>query len=341
MRLSISPRQLPVVGAGIGVCAGLGYVLRRKRIKASQWERTNFHGVTVSLRGGVAMAGASVASAAVASAFSDQPRAALGGLVASLGGGLAGYIDDVDQGAHDGGKVAKGLKGHLGALAHGQVTTGVIKIAGIGASALAASALVGSKATSMGGKVADLALNTVLIAGAANLANLLDLRPGRALKATVLVAAPLSYFSCADAKTPASGASVTSATASVASGASGAATASVTSGASGAPSATPAAPASASPASAQRLLASGLNAAAITALVEDLQETTMLGDTGANAAGALLGTSLAANDSWKLRLGTTLGVVGLILASEKVSFSKVIAANPALNWLDQLWRRPL
>ena len=299
MRLSISPRQLPVVGAGIGVCAGLGYVLRRKRIKASQWERTNFHGVTVSLRGGVAMAGASVASAAVASAFSDQPRAALGGLVASLGGGLAGYIDDVDQGAHDGGKVAKGLKGHLGALAHGQVTTGVIKIAGIGASALAASALVGSKATSMGGKVADLALNTVLIAGAANLANLLDLRPGRALKATVLVAAPLSYFSCAAAKT------------------------------------------SASPASAQRLLASGLNAAAITALVEDLQETTMLGDTGANAAGALLGTSLAANDSWKLRLGTALGVVGLILASEKVSFSKVIAANPALNWLDQLWRRPL
>ena len=299
MRLSISPQQLPVVGAGIGVCAGLGYVLRRKHIKASQWERTNFHGATVSLRGGVAMAGASVASAAVASVLSDQPRAALGGAVAALGGGLAGYIDDVDQGAHDGGKVAKGLKGHLGALAHGQVTTGVIKIAGIGASALAASALVGSKATSVSGKAADLALNTVLIAGTANLANLLDLRPGRALKATVLVATPLSYFSCAAAKT------------------------------------------SASPASAQRLLASGLNAAAITALVEDLQETTMLGDTGANAAGALLGTALAANDSWKLRLGTTLGVVSLILASEKVSFSKVIAANPALNWLDQLWRRPL
>lgn len=327
MRLSINPRQLPVVGAGIGVCASLGYVLRHKRIKASQWERTNFHGVTVSLRGGVAMAGASVASAAVASALSDQPRAALGGVVASLGGAVAGYIDDVDQGAHDGGKVAKGLKGHLGALAHGQVTTGVIKIAGIGASALAASALVGSKATSVGAKAADLALNTVLIAGTANLANLLDLRPGRALKATVLVAVPLSYFSCAAAKTPASGASVTSATASVASGASGA------------PSAKPVLPAS--PASAQRLLASGLNAAAITALVEDLQETTMLGDTGANAAGALLGTSLAANDSWKLRLGTTLSVVGLILASEKVSFSKVIAANPALNWLDQLWRRPL
>ena len=301
MRLSISPRQLPVVGAGIGACAGLGYVLRRKHIKASQWERTNFHGATVSLRGGVAMAGASVASAAVASALSDQPRAAMGGAVAALGGAVAGYIDDVDQGAHDGGKVAKGLKGHLGALAHGQVTTGVIKIAGIGASALAASALVGSKATSVSGKAADLALNTVLIAGTANLANLLDLRPGRALKATVLVATPLSYFSCAAAKPEAS----------------------------------------ASGASAQRLLASGLNAAAITALVEDLQETTMLGDTGANSAGALLGTSLAANDSWKLRLGTALGVVGLILASEKVSFSKVIAANPALNWLDQLWRRPL
>ncbi len=322
MRLSISPRQLPVVGTGIGVCAGLGYVLRRKRIKASQWERTNFHGVTVSLRGGVAMAGAAVASAAVASALSDQPRAALGGAVAALGGGVAGYIDDVDQGAHDGGKVAKGLKGHLGALAHGQVTTGVIKIAGIGASALAASALVGSKATSVSGKAADLVLNTVLIAGTANLANLLDLRPGRALKATVLVATPLSYFSCAGAKAPASGAS-------------------------DAPSVNLVSPASGasaqrfSGASAQRLLASGLNAAAITALVEDLQETTMLGDTGANAGGALLGTALAANDSWKLRLGAALGVVSLILASEKVSFSKVIAANPALNWLDQLWRRPL
>lgn len=256
------------------------------------------------------MAGASVASAAVASALSDQPRAALGGVVASLGGAVAGYIDDVDQGAHDGDKVAKGLKGHLGALAHGQVTTGVIKIAGIGASALAASALVGSKATSVGAKAADLVLNTVLIAGTANLANLLDLRPGRALKATVLVAAPLSYLSCAGAKAP-QATSVTAAKASV------------------------------SGASAQRLLASGLNAAAITALVEDLQETTMLGDTGANAAGALLGTSLAANDSRKLRLGAALGVVGLILASEKVSFSKVIAANPALNWLDQLWRRPL
>ena len=33
MRLSISPRQLPVVGAGIGVCAGLGYVLRRNALK--------------------------------------------------------------------------------------------------------------------------------------------------------------------------------------------------------------------------------------------------------------------------------------------------------------------
>lgn len=327
MRLSISPRQLPVVGAGIGVCAGLGYVLRRKHIKASQWERTNFHGATVSLRGGVAMAGASVASAAVASVLSDQPRAALGGAVAALGGGLAGYIDDVDQGAHDGGKVAKGLKGHLGALAHGQVTTGVIKIAGIGASALAASALVGSKATSVSGKAADLVLNTVLIAGTANLANLLDLRPGRALKATVLVATPLSYFSAAAAKAPAWGASGAASAMPAASGV--------------VASETPAAPASASAASAQRLLASGLNAAAITALVEDLQETTMLGDTGANAAGALLGTSLAANDSWKLRLGAALGVVGLILASEKVSFSKVIAANPALNWLDQLWRRPL
>ncbi|HEY7882594.1 MAG TPA: hypothetical protein VID31_17205, partial [Streptosporangiaceae bacterium] len=34
------------------------------------------------------------------------------------------------------------------------------------------------------------------------------------------------------------------------------------------------------------------------------------------------------------------GIAGLTAASEKVSFTKVIARTPALNWLDMLGRRP-
>ena len=34
------------------------------------------------------------------------------------------------------------------------------------------------------------------------------------------------------------------------------------------------------------------------------------------------------------------GIVALTVASEKVSFTKVIAATPPLNWFDMLGRRP-
>jgi len=37
---------------------------------------------------------------------------------------------------------------------------------------------------------------------------------------------------------------------------------------------------------------------------------------------------------------TRRGIAGLTAASEKVSFTKVIARTPALNWLDMLGRRP-
>jgi hypothetical protein len=82
---------------------------------------------------------------------------------------------------------AKGLRGHRGALARGEVTTGAMKIAIIGAGSLAASATLGG-----GRGVVRVLADTALVAGCANLANLFDLRPGRALKvggATLLPAA--------------------------------------------------------------------------------------------------------------------------------------------------------
>src|SRR5699024_5719594 len=83
--------------------------------------------------------------------------------------------------------VSKGLRGHLGALRRGRLTTGALKAAGIPLLALAGAAA--SPAPRGGAMVlADAALT----AGCANLANLLDLRPGRALKVILPAAALLA-----------------------------------------------------------------------------------------------------------------------------------------------------
>ena len=76
----------------------------------------------------------------------------------------------------------RGLRGHLGALANGEVTTGAVKLGGLGVTGLASALL-------LGGDPADVVVNTGLVAGGANLLNLFDLRPGRAIKVATLSAA--------------------------------------------------------------------------------------------------------------------------------------------------------
>ena len=80
--------------------------------------------------------------------------------------------------------------------------------------------------------------------------------------------------------------------------------------------------------------------AAIALLPDDLAERAMLGDAGANALGALLGTAAAATLPRRARLAALAAVVGLTAASEVVSFTKVIERTPPLRWLDMLGRRP-
>ena len=111
-------------------------------------------------------------------------RAGPAGVVAVLGSGAFGALDDL---AGDG--ASKGLKGHLGAAAQGRVTTGLVKIVGIGATGLVAAALADRGRDDV--RALDTLVGGAVVAGAANLANLLDLRPGRALKVTVLAALPL------------------------------------------------------------------------------------------------------------------------------------------------------
>ena len=196
-------------------------------------------------------------------------------------------------------KAAKGFAGHLAALRDGRVTSGLVKIAGVGAAGLAAAALLAADPTvrshpgrarraggaARAGGIADVLLGAGVIAGTANLVNLLDLRPGRALKAGVLLGAPLL---------PGPGGG----------------------------------------------LAAGPVGAAAALLPPDLDERVMLGDSGANALGALLGVALAARTGPVGRAGILAAVAALTAASEKVSFSQVIQNTRGLRELDALGRRP-
>jgi UDP-GlcNAc:undecaprenyl-phosphate/decaprenyl-phosphate GlcNAc-1-phosphate transferase len=135
------------------------------------WARTNHRGEPVTL-----LEGPAVAAGAVVAAFSYPERTRFSArtalALAAAGAGALGFgvYDDLA-----GSGKRRGLRGHLGALAHGEVTTGAVKLGGLGATGLA-SALM------LGGDPADVAINAGLVAGGANLLNLFDLRPGRAIK---------------------------------------------------------------------------------------------------------------------------------------------------------------
>lgn len=115
------------------------------------------------------------------SSMAPEVRAA--GLVVLGALGLAGLLDDLLGGRRQ----ARGLRGHLLSLARGRVTTGAVKAAvGLTAGFAAAGMLNPGEPTAI--IVAGL-----LIALSANFVNLLDLRPGRALKGfAVLCAAAIA-----------------------------------------------------------------------------------------------------------------------------------------------------
>lgn len=254
------------------------------------WTRTNHAGRPVTLFEGPAYAVGAVAGALAGGA--GAPAA-----VAGLGAAAFGALDDL---AGDGS--SKGLRGHLGSVRRGEVTTGAIKILGLGATGLLSAAMMDHPRQTGSGPVRpperNAALSTLVggavIAGSANIANLLDLRPGRALKAVLLIAAPIQAGCC--------GTRLPSAPSGAAAGA-----------------------------------AAG---AAVGVLPEDLAGRSMLGDTGANSAGALLGTAFVARCGLSGRLLALAAVTLLTLASERVSFTKVIESTPGLRELDALGRPP-
>ncbi|MEU7434874.1 hypothetical protein AB0B07_29180 [Streptomyces sioyaensis] len=155
------------------------YTALRKRPPggAARWERTNHAGRTVQLHAGLATVTGTVLAAAGAPGLSARTRAATA--LAVLAAGVCGTYDDM-CGAGD---PRRGFRAHLSALRDGEVTSGAVKLFGIGAAGLAAGALVKQRP-------ADKLLAGVVIAGSAHLVNLLDVRPGRAAGAVLALGAP-------------------------------------------------------------------------------------------------------------------------------------------------------
>lgn len=152
-------------------------VLLERTSSAPGWSALNYRGKPVSLVGGPVAVLVGVAWGAAAG--SVPPRLRLAAVTAACGAAAAGRYDD-----RYGAPSARGFAGHLEAFLSGRDSTGMIKIVGIGASGLAAGALTRPA-------LVDAVLAGGVVAGTANLVNLLDLRPGRALKGLLLIGAPL------------------------------------------------------------------------------------------------------------------------------------------------------
>jgi UDP-N-acetylmuramyl pentapeptide phosphotransferase/UDP-N-acetylglucosamine-1-phosphate transferase len=285
--------------AFIGGLAAGGTIAAISAVRRSKWaaelERVNHKGDTVSLAEGP---GVTVGATAGAVLGANSPAYAAAAATAGLTAGAVGLYDDI---ADAKGEKAKGFKGHVGALLKGRMSAGLIKVLGISTAGIASAALIDLQ----NGELTDerrplirrlwnVGVGGGVIAGAANVVNLFDLRPGRALKVVTLVSAPLSRPASAKSQRPTAAGGATTALA--------------------------------------------VSASAGAAMAEDLDGKTMLGDGGANALGALLGLAFIARTGMVGRHVALAGVAALIAASEKVSFTKVIAETPVLRELDELGR---
>lgn len=170
-------RRLAGVTIGAGT-AGLGYAVLAAAAPP-HWRRRNYRGAQVTLAAGPALLAGTLAGAAVACpAGGARVLSAL--LTAVVPAAVAGGYDDAY-----GSPTVRGLQGHFDALHHGTVTTGLGKVVAISTGAVLA-------AYQLGGSAYDLLLSAGLIAGTANLLNLLDVRPGRAAKAGAALGAALT-----------------------------------------------------------------------------------------------------------------------------------------------------
>lgn len=170
--------------AVVGFLTGrLTWVLLRPAVTTPLTVRQNWRGREVVTGAGIVLplaalfveAGRAVAGAAGAGEAVGLTGARALVLLAAVGFGLLGAVDDL-LGAGD----AKGFRGHVVALLRGRLTTGGLKLLGGVAVALVAVAPISR------GSIGRLLVDGALVALAANLGNLLDRRPGRVTKVAIV-----------------------------------------------------------------------------------------------------------------------------------------------------------
>jgi hypothetical protein len=186
----------------------------------------------------------------------------------------AGLFDD-----RRGDEPARGFRGHVSSASSGALTGGLVKIAVGGLAGLVAAI----PAEGLGHMVEAF----LLVPLTANLFNLLDRAPGRAVKVALVALLPLVVFG---------------------------------------------------PQYLAVALAGTLGALAAVAGL-DLRERAMLGDAGANPIGAVVGLALAYSLEEPFRVLAVLVIGGLNLASERISFSRVIESTAWLRALDRIGRK--
>ncbi len=174
-----------MLGRAVGAAAGalVARAVYRRAATDVRWDRTNHRGEPLTLAEGPALAAGSTAGIVLTPALPLRLRVAA--VLATGGAAGLGALDDL-AGATD----VKGLRGHLTALGRGEVTTGALKLGGLLGVGLASGALARKPGAGVVGGLVDTVLAGAVVAGSANLANLFDLRPGRAAKVYAAAAAP-------------------------------------------------------------------------------------------------------------------------------------------------------
>ena len=148
--------------------------------------RENYRGAEVAFPAGIGIALAALLALgplAVVELLADEPALLLSGgaIVFVVGVALLGLVDDIAGRA----EAERGLRGHGRAVASGRLSTGALKAIGTVGLALYALAHPGIDA-------GEYVLAVAVLVLATHVFNLLDLRPGRSIKALLLLGAGLT-----------------------------------------------------------------------------------------------------------------------------------------------------
>lgn len=281
-------------------------------LQGEGFQRTNYRGVRLSTGAGIIFVPSFLVVWIVSEVYYTAARVTWGQmaqpgyfglgsgmnvmLVLVLGMSFVGLLDDVagDEGA-------RGFKGHFSEALKGRFTTGFMKAVMGFMVALAALLPVFIIVDRMSYQhYGELILAAAVIALCANLFNLFDLAPGRALKLFfpalgLCVGLTLRHEVIGEAVPWGSLAFYV-------------------------------------------IPAMAVAAVALVLFYGDLRERFMMGDAGSNVIGAVIGLGLVLGTSFWWRVGVLVLLLVLNLLSEKLSFSSVIASNRVLSWLDSLGR---